>query len=71
MTGRSLDGYFGRALFADSLATIVAACGGGTGVTTYAENIGVMAATKVYSTCCLRLPRWFRWCLASRRNSAR
>jgi hypothetical protein len=23
---------------------------GGTGVTTYAENIGVMAATKVYST---------------------
>ena len=50
MTGRSLDGYLGRALFADSLATIVAACGGGTGVTTYAENIGVMAATKVYST---------------------
>ena len=50
MTGRSLDGYLGRALFADSLATIVAASGGGTGVTTYAENIGVMAATKVYST---------------------
>lgn len=50
MTGRSLDRYLGRALFADSLATIVAACGGGTGVTTYAENIGVMAATKVYST---------------------
>src|SRR3984893_16357752 len=50
MTGRSLDGYLGRALLADSLATIVAACGGGTGVTTYAENIGVMAATKVYST---------------------
>jgi xanthine/uracil permease len=50
MTGRSLDAYLGRALFADSLATIVAACGGGTGVTTYAENIGVMAATKVYST---------------------
>jgi hypothetical protein len=50
MTGRSLDDYLGRALLADSLATIVAACGGGTGVTTYAENIGVMAATKVYST---------------------
>lgn len=50
MTGRSLDDYLGRALLADSLATMVAACGGGTGVTTYAENIGVMAATKVYST---------------------
>jgi uracil-xanthine permease len=50
MTGRSLDDYLGRALLADSLATIVSACGGGTGVTTYAENIGVMAATKVYST---------------------
>jgi len=50
MTSRSLDAYLGRALLADSLATIVAACGGGTGVTTYAENIGVMAATKVYST---------------------
>src|SRR5262249_3920201 len=50
MTGRSLDGYLGRALLGDSLATIVSACGGGTGVTTYAENIGVMAATKVYST---------------------
>ncbi|OAF08363.1 pyrimidine utilization transport protein G [Bradyrhizobium centrolobii] len=50
MTGRSLDDYLGRALLGDSLATIVSACGGGTGVTTYAENIGVMAATKVYST---------------------
>ena len=37
-------------MLADSLATIVAAFGGGTGVTTYAENIGVMAATRVYST---------------------
>jgi putative pyrimidine permease RutG len=50
MTGRSLDGFLGRAFLGDSLATIVSACGGGTGVTTYAENIGVMAATKVYST---------------------
>ena len=31
-------------------ATIVAGLGGGTGVTTYAENIGVMAMTRVYST---------------------
>jgi putative pyrimidine permease RutG len=50
MTGRSLDGLLGRAFLGDSLATIVSACAGGTGVTTYAENIGVMAATKVYST---------------------
>lgn len=50
MTGRSLDGFLGRAFLGDSLATIASACGGGTGVTTYAENIGVMAATKVYST---------------------
>jgi uracil-xanthine permease len=50
MTGRSLDRFLGRAFLGDSLATIVSAFGGGTGVTTYAENIGVMASTKVYST---------------------
>jgi uracil-xanthine permease len=50
MTGHSLDRFLGRAFLGDSLATIVSALGGGTGVTTYAENIGVMAATKVYST---------------------
>jgi uracil-xanthine permease len=50
MTGTSLDRFLGRAFLGDSLATIVSAFGGGTGVTTYAENIGVMAATKVYST---------------------
>ncbi|MDN4472171.1 uracil-xanthine permease family protein [Demequina zhanjiangensis] len=50
MTGRNLDGETGRALFADGLATTVAGLGGGSGTTTYAENIGVMAATRVYST---------------------
>jgi putative pyrimidine permease RutG len=50
MTGRSVDAYLGRAFLGDSIATIVSAAGGGPGVTTYAENIGVMAATKVYST---------------------
>jgi putative pyrimidine permease RutG len=49
-TGKSLDGMLGRAFLGDSLATIVSAFGGGTGVTTYAENIGVMAVTRVYST---------------------
>lgn len=50
MTGRNLDRYLGRAFLGDALATIVAASRGGTGVTTYAENIGVMAVTRVYST---------------------
>jgi len=38
------------ALMADGLATTLAGAGGGSGTTTYAENIGVMAATRVYST---------------------
>jgi uracil-xanthine permease len=50
MTGRSLDPYLGRAFIGDGIATMVAGAGGGTGVTTYAENIGVMAVTKIYST---------------------
>ncbi|MCZ2401929.1 nitrate reductase [Paenarthrobacter sp. Z7-10] len=50
MTGRNLDPVAGRALLADGLATTLAGFGGGSGTTTYAENIGVMAATKVYST---------------------
>ena len=50
MTGRNLDPYIGRAFGADGLATMVSGTAGGTGVTTYAENIGVMAATRIYST---------------------
>ena len=50
MTGQDLDHLAGRALFADGIATSLAGVGGGSGTTTYAENIGVMAATKVYST---------------------
>ena len=50
MTGKNLDKYMGRAFMGDGIATIVAGSAGGTGVTTYAENIGVMAATKIYST---------------------
>jgi xanthine/uracil permease len=50
MTGKNLDPVAGRALLADGLATTLAGFGGGSGTTTYAENIGVMAATKVYST---------------------
>ncbi|MFO1302458.1 MAG: solute carrier family 23 protein [Burkholderiales bacterium] len=50
MTGENLDRYLGRAFLGDGIATVVAGAGGGTGVTTYAENIGVMAVTKIYST---------------------
>jgi putative pyrimidine permease RutG len=50
MTGRNLDQYMGRAFLGDGIATIISGTVGGTGVTTYAENIGVMAATKIYST---------------------
>ncbi|MER1996924.1 MAG: solute carrier family 23 protein [Arthrobacter sp.] len=50
MTGRNLDPYTGRALMADGVATMLAGAGGGSGTTTYAENIGVMAASRVYST---------------------
>lgn len=49
-TGRDLDKFLGRAFFADGLATVISASGGGTGVTTYAENIGVMAVTRNYSS---------------------
>lgn len=50
MTGRNLDGYMGRAFLGDGIATMVSGGMGGTDVTTYAENIGVMAVTKIYST---------------------
>lgn len=50
MTGKNLDDQIGMALFADGVATTLAGAGGGSGTTTYAENIGVMAATRVYST---------------------
>lgn len=50
MTSRNLDPYLGRAFLGDGIATIVSGFGGGTGLTTYAENIGTMAVTRIYST---------------------
>jgi xanthine/uracil permease len=50
MTGRDMDPYIGRAFLGDGVATMAAGMGGGTGVTTYAENMGVMAVTKIFST---------------------
>jgi uracil-xanthine permease len=50
MTGDDLDPLIGRTLMADGAATTVAGAFGGSGTTTYAENIGVMGLTRVYST---------------------
>lgn len=46
----SINEHTGKALFADGIATMLAGGFGGSGTTTYGENIGVMAATRVYST---------------------
>src|SRR5579875_1741413 len=50
MTSRDLDPYLGRAFIGDGVGTAVASFVGGAPTTTYAENIGVMAATRIYST---------------------
>lgn len=50
MTGQDLDPSLGKAYMGDGAATMLAGFFGGSGTTTYAENIGVMAATRVYST---------------------
>ncbi|WEG09076.1 solute carrier family 23 protein [Microbacterium horticulturae] len=46
----SINKHTGRALIADGVSTTLAGAFGGSGTTTYGENIGVMAATRVYST---------------------
>ncbi|MFG2289480.1 uracil-xanthine permease family protein [Streptomyces sp. NPDC048595] len=50
MTGDPLDDKMGMAIVADGTATMLSTAVGGPATTTYAENIGVMAATRVYST---------------------
>jgi len=50
LTDRDLTPLTGRALLADGVATVLAGVGGGSATTTYGENIGVMAATRVFST---------------------
>ncbi|KAI8973892.1 Xanthine/uracil/vitamin C permease [Pilobolus umbonatus] len=50
MANQPLDKYLARAIIGDALATIVSSAGGGPGTTTYAENIGVMAVTQIFST---------------------
>ncbi len=64
MTGENLDDMTGRALFADGVSTMLAGAGGGSGTTTYAENIGVMAATKVYSSAAYVIAAMFAFALS-------
>ncbi len=63
MTGRNLDRSLGRGYMGDGVATMLAGLFGGSGTTTYAENIGVMAATKVYSTAAYVVAGLFAICL--------
>ncbi|OON82047.1 uracil-xanthine permease family protein [Streptomyces tsukubensis] len=57
MTGDPLDDRLGSAIMADGAATVLSTSVGGPATTTYAENIGVMAATRIYSTAAY-------WCAA-------
>ncbi|QCP20801.1 pyrimidine utilization transport protein G [Acinetobacter baumannii] len=50
MTGENLTPQLGKAFVADGLATTLSGSVGAPGMTTYGENIGVMAVTRVYST---------------------
>lgn len=50
MTGEDLTPYLGKAFVADGIATTLSGSVGAPGMTTYGENIGVMAVTRVYST---------------------
>ncbi|MFJ4165372.1 uracil-xanthine permease family protein [Microbacterium sp. NPDC089698] len=45
-----INAQTGKALIADGVSTTIAGLFGGSGTTTYGENIGVMASTRVYST---------------------
>lgn len=63
MTNRNLDPWLGKAFMADGFATVISAMGGGTGVTTYAENIGVMSITKNFSSRTLAIAGIFAICL--------
>ena len=49
-SGDHRDPHIGKAFVADGVATTLAGGVGAPGMTTYGENIGVMAVTRVYST---------------------
>ncbi len=64
LTGRNLDGSAGDAIIANGLSTALAGLGGGAGTTTYSENIGVMAVTRVYTTAAFAFAGIFSMMLA-------
>src|SRR5699024_5967513 len=63
-TRTDLDQHNGRALIADGVATMLSGAGGGVGTTTYAENIGVMASSRIYSTAAYWVAGVVAMCLA-------
>ncbi len=62
MMGRNLDNSLGRAFIGDGVATMLSASVGGTGVTTYAENMGVMAITRNFSSRTFLFAAFFAVC---------
>src|SRR5437868_15125138 len=60
-----------RCDWSDGVCTFVVGSGGGTGVTTYAENIGVMAMTRIYSTFVFIIAAVFRPRASRRRSEER
>ena len=64
MTRTDLDPHNGRAILADGVATMLSGAGGGVGTTTYAENIGVMASSRIYSTAAYWVAGFVAICLA-------
>lgn len=50
VVGKNYNDMLPRSLLGDGLSTMLSGFLGGTPTTTYAENIGVMSATRVYST---------------------
>lgn len=64
MTRTDLDPHNGRAIIADGVATMLSGAGGGVGTTTYAENIGVMASSRIYSTAAYWVAGMVAICLA-------
>jgi len=64
MTERNPDKSLGRGFMGDVLRTTWPGLFGGRGTTRYAENIGVMAATRVYSTAAYMVAGLFAVCLA-------
>jgi uracil-xanthine permease len=64
MTGRSLDDSIGKAFTGGGIGTALAGLFGGSATVTYAENIGVMSFTRIYSTAAYWFAGIFAICLA-------